>query len=152
MTIVPGEDLVALLRQFVAAVAQVRGVVLVSADGLPTAGHGLDEAATDTLAATATGLWSLTREAGKAFDGSIQVRQVACELQSSTLFVIAAADGSRLAVLADRTARPEVVAYEMGMLITKLGAHLATAARHHDAAPPDPTRPDPTRPDHTPAA
>ena len=152
MKIVPSEDLVALLRQFVASVAQVRGVALVSADGIPTADHGLDPAAADTLAATATGLWSLTRHAGEAFDGSTKVRQVAAELDTSTLFVIAAAEGSRLAVLADRTAHPDAVAYEMGMLTTKLGAHLATASRQHEAASPDPTRPDPMRPDPTSAA
>jgi predicted regulator of Ras-like GTPase activity (Roadblock/LC7/MglB family) len=139
MTIVPAEDLGALLRQFAETVAHVRGVVLVSADGMPKADHGLDAADADRLAATASGLWTLTREAGKAFDGSDKVRQVASELDNSTLFVLAAGYGSRLAVLTDRTARPDAVTYEMGMLIRKLGRHLSTAARQHDAAPPDPT-------------
>jgi predicted regulator of Ras-like GTPase activity (Roadblock/LC7/MglB family) len=137
MTIVPAVDQIAgLLEQFAARGGYVRGVVVLSADGLPKASHGLDTASRDQLAATATGMWSLAGSAASVFDGSETVRQVAAELDHTTLFVAAAGSGSRLAVVADRQARPALVSHEITMLIKKLQSHLATAARPMEAVPP----------------
>lgn len=145
MTILPaGDQIAALFEQFAVRGGYVRGVVLLSADGIPKASHGLDAASRDQLAATASGMWSLAGNAGSVSDGSETVRQVAAELNHTTLFVAAAGSGSRLAVLADRAAPPDVVSHEMKMLIKKLQSHLATAARPVDAMPPETMPSDPT--------
>jgi predicted regulator of Ras-like GTPase activity (Roadblock/LC7/MglB family) len=51
------------------------------------------------------------------------------ELDEAFLFVTAAGDGSCLAVLTDADSDVGQVAYEMALLVKRVGAHLATAPR-----------------------
>jgi predicted regulator of Ras-like GTPase activity (Roadblock/LC7/MglB family) len=140
MAVVPSSqdsDPVWLLGNLVKRVPRTRCVVLLSSDGLSKAFHGLDA---DQLAAMAAPIWSLARAAGGKFDGSDVVRQVVVELNDTTLFVSAAGFGSVLAVLADRSADPSVIGYEMAQLIKSVRPFLATPARpttvvHRDPPP-----------------
>jgi predicted regulator of Ras-like GTPase activity (Roadblock/LC7/MglB family) len=142
MAIVPpsqDSDPVWLLSNLAKRVPRTRCVVLLSSDGLPKAYHGLDADGADQMAAMAAPIWSLARTAGGKFDGSEVVRQVVVELNETTLFVSSAGFGSVLAVLADRTADPSVIGYEMAQLIKSVRPFLATPARSPASVLRDPT-------------
>ncbi|HEY7488585.1 MAG TPA: roadblock/LC7 domain-containing protein [Streptosporangiaceae bacterium] len=130
-----------LLRNLAQRVPHTRSVVLLSSDGLPKACHGLDPDGADQLAAMAAPIWSLARTAAQKFDDSDVVRQVVAELNEATLFVSSAGFGSVLAVLADRSADPSVLGYEMAQLIKSVRPFLATPARPVAAAHRDSTSP-----------
>lgn len=80
---------------------------------------------------SAAGVQSLAREAGQHFAGG-QVRQTIIELDSMFLFVMAAGAGTCLAVLAAAEANAAVVAYEMTMLVRRMGKYLTAPPRFHD--------------------
>jgi predicted regulator of Ras-like GTPase activity (Roadblock/LC7/MglB family) len=126
-------DLGWLLRGLVESVPHTRSAVLLSADGLPTAAHGLGADAADHLSAISSGLFSLARTAGVRFGGSDGVRQVVAELADTLLFVSSAGFGSVLAVLADREADPGVLGYEMSQLVKSVRPFLSTPARRPGA-------------------
>ncbi|MFB4297545.1 roadblock/LC7 domain-containing protein [Actinomadura sp. NTSP31] len=123
------QDLAWLLRGLSDEVPAIRGSVLLSADGMMKAAHGLDRAGAEQMAALASGLFSITRSAGARFDGSSEVRQVVAELKSSQLFISWAGFNSVLAVLADAQADPALVGFEMARLIRAVRPFLHTAAR-----------------------
>lgn len=132
MAIVPSNqdpELVWLLSNLAKRVPGTRSIVLLSSDGLPKAFHGLDSDDADQLAAMAAPIWSLARTAGDKFDGSDIVRQVVVELNQAALFVSSAGFGSVLAVLADRSADPSVIGYEMAQLIKSVRPFLTTPVR-----------------------
>ncbi|GAA4636759.1 roadblock/LC7 domain-containing protein [Actinoallomurus vinaceus] len=122
-------DLAWLLKGLAQEVPVIRGSVLLSADGMMKAAHGLDRANSEYLAALASGLFSMARSASTKFDGSADVRQVVAELGSSQLFISWAGFNSVLAVLAEGNADPAVVGYEMARLIKAVRPFLDTAAR-----------------------
>lgn len=122
-------DLAWLLSGLAERVPYTRSIVLLSADGLMKAVHGLDVDRAEHLAAIASGLFSLARSTGARFGTSDVVRQVVAELDDSVLFVSAAGFGSALAVLADRQADPGVIGYEMAQLIKSVRPFLETASR-----------------------
>ena len=118
-----------LLDSLVERVAQVQNAVVLSNDGLRiAASKGLDKEQSDHLAAVAASFQSLARGAGESFDGG-PVRQTIVEMESKFLFVTAAGQGACLAVLADSDADLGVIAYEMAMLVTRVGQHLSTNPR-----------------------
>ncbi|MGW7555764.1 roadblock/LC7 domain-containing protein, partial [Streptomyces rimosus] len=80
------------------------------------------------LAAVASGFHSLAKGVGRHFEAG-RVRQTLVELEEAFLFVSAAGDGSCLAVLADADSDVGLVAYEMTLLVKRVGAHLGTAPR-----------------------
>ncbi|MGW3728596.1 roadblock/LC7 domain-containing protein, partial [Streptomyces sp. NPDC000851] len=80
------------------------------------------------LAAVASGFHSLAKGVGRHFEAG-NVRQTVVELDDAFLFVTAAGDGSCLAVLSDADSDVGQVAYEMTLLVKRVGAHLATAPR-----------------------
>jgi predicted regulator of Ras-like GTPase activity (Roadblock/LC7/MglB family) len=127
-------DLGWLLRGLVDRVPHTRSAVLLSADGLPTAAHGLGADAADHLSAIASGLFSLARTASTRFGGSDGVRQVVAELDDALMFVSSAGFGSVLTVLADREADAGVLGYEMSQLVKSVRPFLATPARRPGAA------------------
>jgi predicted regulator of Ras-like GTPase activity (Roadblock/LC7/MglB family) len=132
MAIVPpnqDSDPVWLLSNLATRVPGTRSIVLLSSDGLPKTFHGLSSDGADQLAAMAAPIWSLARAAGEKFDGSDIVRQVVVELNRATLFVSSAGFGSVLAVVADRSADPSVIGYEMAQLIKSVRPFLATPVR-----------------------
>lgn len=119
-----------LLRGLVERVPRTRSAVLLSADGLTSAAHGLDADNADHLSAIASGLFSIARSAATRFGNSDGVRQVVAELDDTLLFVSSAGYGSVLTVLADREADPGVIGYEMSQLVKSVRPFLATPARH----------------------
>ena len=123
-----------LLDDLVDRVASIRKAVVLSGDGLATgASQDLTREDTEHLAAVASGFHSLAKGVGRHFDAG-QVRQTMVELDDAFLFVTAAGDGSCLAVLADADSDVGQVAYEMTLLVKRVGVHLGTAPRadlHH---------------------
>jgi predicted regulator of Ras-like GTPase activity (Roadblock/LC7/MglB family) len=110
-------------------VAHVRHGLVLSSDGLRIASsRGLSRENAEHLAAVASGFQSLARGAGAQFGGG-PVRQTIVEMESAFLFVTAAGQGACLAVLAGAEADVGVIAYEMAMLVTRVGRHLSAHPR-----------------------
>lgn len=122
-------DLTWLLNDLVGRVKQAEHAVVFSTDGLLMAGtQGLSRDDGEHLAAVAAGIQSLARGAGTRFGGG-QVRQTVVEMLSSFLFVTAAGQNTCLAVLASEDADVGLVAYEMAMLVTRVGKYVGAASR-----------------------
>lgn len=118
-----------LLDGLVERVSQVRHAVVLSSDGLrigSSGGLGREDA--EHMAAVAASFQSLARGAGRQFGGG-SVRQTIVEMDAAFLFVTAAGQGACLAVLADAEADVGVIAYEMAMLVTRVGQHLSATPR-----------------------
>jgi predicted regulator of Ras-like GTPase activity (Roadblock/LC7/MglB family) len=118
-----------LLDSLTDRVTQVRHAAVLSSDGLRIAssgGMGREDA--EHLAAVAASFQSLARGAGRPFGGG-SVRQTIVEMDTAFLFVTAAGQGACLAVLADVEADVGVIAYEMAMLVTRVGKHLSASPR-----------------------
>ena len=122
-------DLYWLLDDLVDRVAEARQAVVLSADGLLiAASRGLSREDAEHLSAVAAGFQSLARGAGRQFGGG-PVRQTIIEMESAFLFVTAAGHGTCLAVLGSQDADIGLIAYEMAMLVTRVGQYLATSDR-----------------------
>ncbi|KUJ65483.1 dynein regulation protein LC7 [Streptomyces albus subsp. albus] len=118
-----------LLDELVGRVGSIRKALVLSGDGLPTGGsRDLSREDGEHLAAVASGFHSLAKGVGRHFDVG-RVRQTIVELDDAFLFVTAAGDGSCLAVLADADSDVGQVAYEMTLLVKRVGVHLGTAPR-----------------------
>lgn len=118
-----------LLDELLTRVPQARCAVVLSVDGMLTASsNGLPRDDAEHLAAVAAGFSSLARGAGLRFRGGA-VRQTIVEMEDAFLLVSAAGQGSCLAVLAAPDTDLGVLAYEMTMLATRVGTHLATPSR-----------------------
>jgi predicted regulator of Ras-like GTPase activity (Roadblock/LC7/MglB family) len=125
-----------LLDDLVARVAKVTKAVILSRDGLAIgASDGLTREDSEYLCAAAAGLQSLARGTSQRL-GAGAVRQTIVEMESAFLFVMAGGEGSCLAALAEQGADVGLVAYEMALLVTRVGEHLAVGGR---AAPARPT-------------
>jgi len=124
-----GSELDWLLDDLVARVVHIRKAVILSRDGLAIgASAGLSQEDADHLSAAAAGLQSLARGVGRHF-GSGDARQIIIEMESEFLFVTAAGEGSCLAVLATASADVGLVAYEMAILVKRVGEHLSVGSR-----------------------
>jgi len=64
------------------------------------------------------------------------VRQTIIEMESAFLFVMAAGQGTCLALLSSASANVGVMAYEMAMLVRRMGKHLSAPPRFSGAEPP----------------
>ncbi|WKX73698.1 roadblock/LC7 domain-containing protein [Streptomyces sp. XD-27] len=118
-----------LLDELVGRVGSIRKALVLSGDGLPTGGsRDLSREDAEHLAAVASGFHSLAKGVGRHFDVG-RVRQTIIELDDAFLFVTAAGDGSCLAVLADADSDVGQVAYEMTLLVKRVGVHLGSAPR-----------------------
>jgi predicted regulator of Ras-like GTPase activity (Roadblock/LC7/MglB family) len=118
-----------LLDTLVNGVPQVRQAVVLSSDGLlvgSSTGLGREDA--EHLSAVAASFQSLARTAGRQFGGGA-VRQTIIEMEHAFLFVTAAGHGACMAVLASADADVGLIAYEMAMLVRRVGQHLATVPR-----------------------
>ncbi|MFF5172272.1 roadblock/LC7 domain-containing protein [Micromonospora sp. NPDC000089] len=125
-------DLAWLLNDLIGRVQHADHAVALSTDGLMMAsssGLGRDDG--EHLAAMAAGIQSLARGAGKRFAGG-EVRQTIIEMESSFLFVTAAGRNACLAVLAGEDADVGLIAYEMAMLVTRVGRYVASPGRLPD--------------------
>jgi predicted regulator of Ras-like GTPase activity (Roadblock/LC7/MglB family) len=118
-----------LLDELVERVGSIRKALVLSGDGLPRgSSKDLTQEDSEHLAAVASGFYSLAKGVGRHFDAGA-VRQTVVELEEAFLFVTSAGDGSRLAVLADADSDVGQVAYEMTLMVKRVGAHLGTAPR-----------------------
>jgi len=108
---------------------------VLSNDGLVTgASTGLRREDAEHLAAVSSGLHSLAKGSGRHF-GAGRVRQTMIEFDDAILFVTAAGAGSCLCVLSAAEADIGRIAYEMTLLVSKVGQHLAVDARHREDTP-----------------
>jgi predicted regulator of Ras-like GTPase activity (Roadblock/LC7/MglB family) len=124
----PG-DLNWLLDDLVGRVTQIDKAVILSRDGLAVgASASLTREDAEHLSAVAAGFQSLARGAGRHFGGG-EVRQTIVEMDSAFLFVIAAGEGSCLAVLSPAAADAGLIAYEMAVLVKRVGQHLSVSPR-----------------------
>ena len=122
-------DLNWLLDDLVVRVPDVNRAVILSRDGLAiAASNALTREDAEHLAAVASGFQSLARGAGRHFGGGV-VRQTIVEMDTAFLFVTSAGEGSCLAVLSPASADAGLVAYEMAILVKRVGEHLAVDSR-----------------------
>ena len=118
-----------LLDNLVDQVAHVRQALILSRDGLVVASsQGLAREDSDHLSALAAGVQSLARGTGRHFQGG-EVRQTIIEMEFAFLFIIAAGKGTCLAVLTSAEPKVGLIAYEMAMLVRRMGKYLAAEPR-----------------------
>jgi predicted regulator of Ras-like GTPase activity (Roadblock/LC7/MglB family) len=118
-----------LLDSLVNQVTQVHQAVVLSSDGLLVGSStGLSRENAEHLSAVAASFQSLARSAGRQFGGGA-VRQTIVEMDHAFLFVTAAGSGACLAVLAGSDADVGLIAYEMAMLVKRVGQHMSTLPR-----------------------
>lgn len=119
-----------LLDDLISRVASVQQAVILSNDGLVVgASQGLSREDAEHLSAVAAGFQSLARGAGRHFGGGA-VRQTVVEMESAFLFVTAAGQGTCLAVMSSSDADVGHIAYEMAMLVKRVGQHLTSNPRN----------------------
>ena len=125
----PSADLTWLLDDLVGRVSEAEHAVVLSADGLlMAASRGFNQEDAEHLSAVAAGIQSLAKGAGERFGGG-PVRQTIVEMRSAFLLVTVAGHGACLAVLSSENADVGLIAYEMAMLVSKVGHHLSSPAR-----------------------
>jgi predicted regulator of Ras-like GTPase activity (Roadblock/LC7/MglB family) len=117
-----------LLDDLIARVVPIHKAVVLSRDGLTMGASGLSQEDAEHLSAIAAGFHSLARGAGLQFAAGYP-RQTIVELDSAFLFVTAAGEGSCLAVVSSADADVGVVAYEMAVLVKRVGQHLSVPPR-----------------------
>lgn len=118
-----------LLANLSATVDGVLSAVILSPDGLPLGTTPeLAEADADHLAALAAGASSLARGAGMKF-GCGEVQQTIIEMDAALLFITPAGRGTCLALLAESTADAGQIAYEMSVLVKRVGQHMVADPR-----------------------
>ncbi|SDJ41584.1 roadblock/LC7 domain-containing protein [Streptomyces indicus] len=124
-----------LLDDLTKRVDHVQHALVLSNDGLVTAtSTGLVREDAEHLAAVSSGLHSLAKGSGRHF-GSGKVRQTLIEFDEAVLYVMAAGEGSCLCVLSTAEADIGQVAYEMTLLVNRVGEHLGVEARQPGRTP-----------------
>jgi predicted regulator of Ras-like GTPase activity (Roadblock/LC7/MglB family) len=122
-----------LLDDLVERVPAAQQAVVLSADGLMMgASATLSREDAEHLSAMAAGFQSLAKGASRQFRAG-PVRQTVVEMESAFLFVTAAGLGACLAVLAASDADLGLIAYEMAMLVTRVGEFMSAPDRPADA-------------------
>jgi uncharacterized protein len=118
-----------LLDDLIDRVPSAQQAVVLSADGLLMgSSQGLTREDADHLSAMAAGFQSLAKGASRHF-GTGPVRQTVVEMESAYLFVTAAGQGACLALLAGIDSDIGLIAYEMAMLVTRVGQNMSTPMR-----------------------
>lgn len=125
----PAEDLNWLVTNFTERVPSVAHAIVVSSDGLAMA-HSQDFPAqrVDQLAAVTAGVASMAQGACQMFEGG-EVTQTVVDMEQGLLIVMAISDGSSLAVLVAEDCDMELVAYEMALLVERVGGTLTPEVR-----------------------
>jgi predicted regulator of Ras-like GTPase activity (Roadblock/LC7/MglB family) len=122
-------DLAWLVDDLVDRTREAKHAIVLSTDGLLMASsQGLNQADAEHLSAVAAGIQSLARGVSERFEGG-EVRQTIIEMRGAYLLVTVAGQGTCLAVMCGQDADVGVVAYEMAMLVTRVGQYLTTSAR-----------------------
>ncbi|WP_436522989.1 roadblock/LC7 domain-containing protein [Actinoplanes sp. HUAS TT8] len=118
-----------LLDDLVERVPTAQQAVVLSADGLMLgASAAMSREDAEHLSAMAAGFQSLAKGASRHF-GAGAVRQTVVEMEDAFLFVTAAGQGACLAVLASADADLGLIAYEMAMLVTRVGQTMSAPER-----------------------
>ncbi|RLK62303.1 MULTISPECIES: roadblock/LC7 domain-containing protein [Actinokineospora] len=118
-----------LVNDFAERVSGVAHAVVVSADGLLlTSSARLPTDRADQLAAVASGLVSLTQGAARCFEAGA-VKETVVEMERGIMLLMAISDGSCLAILAAPTCDIGQVAYEMTLLVDRVGQILTPELR-----------------------
>ena len=118
-----------LVTDFVRQVPGVAHAVVVSADGLLLASSdGLPRDRGEQLSAVSSGLLSLTLGAARCFEAG-DVIQTVVEMDRGYLFLMSISGGSSIAVLAAPDCDIGLVAYEMTMLVERVGQQLTPELR-----------------------
>jgi predicted regulator of Ras-like GTPase activity (Roadblock/LC7/MglB family) len=118
-----------LLDDLIERVPSAQQAVVLSADGLLIgASSELSREDGEHLAAMAAGFQSLARSASRHFRAGA-VRQTVVEMDEAFLFVTAAGQGACLAVLSESDADIGLIAYEMAMLVIRVGQSLSMPTR-----------------------
>ncbi|TDD63651.1 roadblock/LC7 domain-containing protein [Actinomadura darangshiensis] len=124
-----------LLDDLVDRVPQVRKVVVLSRDGLVMGkSRGVAREDSEYLAALAAGFHSLAAGARPQLDSG-EIRQTLIEMESGLFFVVPAGANSCLALLSEVGANAGLVAYEMTMLVKRVGRQLSTGLRQDMPGP-----------------
>jgi predicted regulator of Ras-like GTPase activity (Roadblock/LC7/MglB family) len=125
-------DLRWLLDDFVGRVAAADRVVVLSADGLLIGrSSSLSHEDGEHLSAIASAFQGLARGAARHFKSG-GVRQTLVEMDNAFLVVTAAGRGACLAVLASDEADLGLIAYELNILLKRVGTYLSAAPRTVD--------------------
>jgi predicted regulator of Ras-like GTPase activity (Roadblock/LC7/MglB family) len=110
-------------------VPHVVSVVVLSTDGLIVQkSTSMPQDLAEILAAGASSMYSVAAGTGRRFESGA-VQQVIIEYQTHTLFIAAAGQNARLAVLCDEDVDMGMVAYEVSRLVSRIGEYLGTTAR-----------------------
>jgi predicted regulator of Ras-like GTPase activity (Roadblock/LC7/MglB family) len=124
----PG-DLNWLLDDLVVRAVGARYAVVLSTDGLCVGrSRGLNREDGEHLSAMSSAFQSLARGVGRHFGGG-QVRQTVVELDHAFLVVTAAGSGACLALVAEDNADIGMIAYEMNLMVKKVGKYLVAQPR-----------------------
>ena len=118
-----------LLDDLVERVAGADRAVVLSADGLLKGRtSSLSKGDAEHLCAASSAFHSLARGTGRHFGGG-DVHQIVVEMEHAFLLVTAAGPGACLAVFAAEDADLGMIAYEMNLMVTKVGRRLESAPR-----------------------
>ena len=118
-----------LVSNFTREVPGVAHAVLVSVDGLLVAvSERLPRERAEQLAAVTSGLASLAAGAARLFEGG-SVLQSVVEMDNGYLLVMRVGDGSQLAALAARHCDIGQIAYEMAVLVDRVGGVVSSSRR-----------------------
>lgn len=118
-----------LLDDLVARAAHVQKAAVLSRDGFALGtSAGLSREDAEHISALAAGLASLANGGALHFGGG-RVHQTVIEMEGGFLFVTAAGEGSCLAVLAAPEADVGLLAYEMALIVKRLGRHTEVSSR-----------------------
>jgi predicted regulator of Ras-like GTPase activity (Roadblock/LC7/MglB family) len=118
-----------LLESLADAVDGIRYAVILSPDGLALGrSPAVTEEVAGHLAALSAGVQSLAHGAGRNFDCG-EAGQTIVEMEAALLFIIPAGRGTCLALLADAAADAGQIAYEMAVLIKRVGQHMIANSR-----------------------
>jgi len=129
MTQRPTAELGWLVDDLVSRLPGAEMAVVLSADGLVmAASSGTVREDAEHLAAVSASLFGLARGASRRFGKGV-VRQAVMEMAAGFLFVSSGGAGACLAVVADDSADLGLTAYEMAMLVTRVGDYLTAPAR-----------------------
>lgn len=115
------DDLVEIPHVVYAAVLSTDGLIVQKSTSL-------SQDVAEILAAGASSMYSVAAGTGRRFESG-PVQQVVVEYQDRTLFIAAAGQNARLAVLCEEAVDLGTVAYEMSRLVTRIGDYLGTPAR-----------------------
>ncbi|MBB2940890.1 roadblock/LC7 domain-containing protein [Actinoplanes sp. CA-015351] len=113
-------------------VPQVVSVVVLSTDGLIVQkSTSMQQDLAEILAAGASSMYSVAAGTGRHFKSG-PVQQVVIEYGEHTLFIAAAGQNARLAVLCEQDVDMGMVAYEVSRLVARIGDYLSAPARSND--------------------